>query len=348
MAVRASRSPRTGSPRARARGRSTRCCAPLDDLPALHAYRDAARAARHALELWPDGEREGERIVLARALRAQRGARRRPDRGRARVARGGRRRVAQRAPGARSADAQRRLASIYELRGDRERALAARRVAADSFAANGLPGEAAAERLVVAGYLQSAGKHGEAAALARVAREEAQRAERLDLHARALGLEGVATAKGGQFAAGVETVRAGLSLALGPWPHAAGRRALPAPRHGARDRGRLRRRARGAHHRGRPLPHRRRRRAGAGLPVCVAYVVRELGDWDAVRRAVPRASGRRRPSRRHAWWPTASSAPSTPSAVSPARARPLLLRALDTASRLNVVSMQLDTAAALA
>ena len=36
----------------------------LDELPRLHAYRDEARAARRALELWPDGEREGERIAL--------------------------------------------------------------------------------------------------------------------------------------------------------------------------------------------------------------------------------------------------------------------------------------------
>ena len=51
------------------------------------------------------------------------------------------------------ADAERALAGLYELRGDRERALTARRVAADAFAANGLPGEAAAERLAAAGYL---------------------------------------------------------------------------------------------------------------------------------------------------------------------------------------------------
>ncbi len=185
----------------------------LDELSRLHAYRDEARAARRALELWPDGEREGERIALleryarsaelagdlTEALRAWReavAARRGQGVGRA------------------LADAQRHLAAIYELRGDRERALAARRVTADSFAINGLPGEAAAERLVVAGYLQSAGKHGEAVALARAAGEEARRAERIDLRARALGLEGVATAKGGELAAGVETVRAGLSLAL--------------------------------------------------------------------------------------------------------------------------------------
>ena len=46
------------------------------------------------------------------------------------------------------ADAERRIAGIYALQGDRERALAARRVAAEAYAANALPGEAAAERLI--------------------------------------------------------------------------------------------------------------------------------------------------------------------------------------------------------
>ena len=46
------------------------------------------------------------------------------------------------------------------------------------------------------------------------AADEATRAERTDLRARALGLEGVARAKRGEFAAGVETIRSGLSLAL--------------------------------------------------------------------------------------------------------------------------------------
>ena len=85
------------------------------------------------------------------------------------------------------------------LQGDRERALAARRVAADAFAAIGLPGEAAAERLIAAGYLQSAGSHSDAVELARLAGEGARRADRTDLRARALGLEGVARAKRGEF-----------------------------------------------------------------------------------------------------------------------------------------------------
>ena len=127
----------------------------VEELSSVHAYRDAARLGRQALDMWPQGERGAERIALlerharfaelsgelAEATRAQRevvAARRSEGAGRA------------------LADAERRLAAIYELQGDRERALTARRVAADAFAANGLPGEAAAERLIAAGYLLSA------------------------------------------------------------------------------------------------------------------------------------------------------------------------------------------------
>ena len=100
------------------------------------------------------------------------------------------------------ADAERRIAGIYALQGDRGRALAARRVAADAYAANALPAEAAAERLVIAGYLQSAGSHVEAGTTARLAGEEAIRAERVDLRARAMGLEGVTHVKAGRVRGG--------------------------------------------------------------------------------------------------------------------------------------------------
>jgi DNA-binding NarL/FixJ family response regulator len=318
----------------------------LEELAALHAYRDEARAARRALELWPEGEREAERIVLleryarcaelagdlAEAMRAWReavAARRDQGVGRA------------------LADAHRHLAAVYELQGDRERALAARRVAADSFAANGLAGEAAAERLVVAAYLQSAGKHGQAVALAREAGEEAQRAERIDLRARALGLEGVATAKGGDLATGVETVRAGLSLALAHelTPEAAELyQRLGTALETSGDYG-------GAHEAlttavglcrtgdADALEH--------GCLSCVAYVLRELGDWD---RSAELCHELQAGDVRHDDTVVVDGILGAIHAFrgEPARARPLLLRSLDTASRLDVVSMQLDTASSLA
>ncbi len=314
------------------------------ELMAVHAYRDAARAGRQALELWPEGERSADRVALlerharccelagelteaTRALREVAAAHRTHGGGRA------------------LADAERSLAGVFELQSDRERALAARRVAADVFMTNGLPGEAAAEHLIGAGYLQSAGKHTEAVALAERAVEEATHAERTDLRARALGLQGVAMAKRGELEAGLQTVRAGLSLAL---EHELTAEAAEVYQ-----------------------------RLGTALEVsadyagaetalttavglcrtdgvdslehtclaCVAYVLRELGDWggsdELCRDLHQRAGG------------ADLVADGVLGAIYAFRgdtsaARPLLLRSLNAASRIGVVSMEVDCAAALA
>jgi len=318
----------------------------VGELSALHAHRDAARLARQALELWPGGERGAERVELlerhalcaelagelAEAARSQRevvAARRAGGTGRA------------------LADAERRLAGICELQGDRERALAARRVAADAFAANGLPGDAAAERLIAAGYLQSAGSHSAAVELARLAGDEARRAERTDLRARALGLEGVARAKRGEFDEGVELVRSGLSLAL---EHeltveaAEVYQRLGTALETAADYG-------GA---------REALSTAVGLCEasgdgslehvclsCMVYVLRELGDWE---RATSLSEELRYPDATPATTMVADGVLGSILAFrgDSRRARPLLLRCLDTAARLDVVSMQVDSAAALA
>ncbi len=114
----------------------------------------------------------------------------------------------------RLAVAQRRLAAVHGLTGDRESAIAARRAAAEAYAAAGRPAEAAIERLAIADHLRAASEHTEAIEVARTAGEEAGVAERLDLRARALGLEGVSLATRGDFDAGLRTVQAGLALAL--------------------------------------------------------------------------------------------------------------------------------------
>jgi DNA-binding NarL/FixJ family response regulator len=318
----------------------------LQELMAVHAYRDAARAGRQALELWPEGGRSADRVALlerqahccelagelteaTRALREVAAAHRTHDGGRA------------------LADAERRLAGVFELQSDRERALAARRVAADAFIANGLPGEAAAEHLVAAGYLQSAGKQTQAIELAERAVDEATQAERTDLRARALALQGVAMAKRGESESGVQTVRAGLSLAL---EHELTAEAAEAYQ-----------------------------RLGTALEVsadyagaetalttavglcrtdgasadglentclaCVAYVLRELGDWsgsDELCRDLHRRAGGADLvadgvlGSIHAFRGDTSAA------------RPLLLRSLNAASRIGVVSMEVDCAAVLA
>ncbi len=316
----------------------------ISDRAAVHAYGDATRLGRKAFEIWPQGEQEPERVTaleqharyaelageFAEAARAQRdvvAARRASGAGRA------------------LADAERRMASIYELQGDRSRALAARRVAAEAFAANQLPGEAAAERLVIAGYLQSAGQHDEAQATAATARREAVHAERADLQARSMGLEGVARVKGGAFAEGMATIQEGLSLALehALTPVAAEvyqrlgtAREIAGDYTGARD-------ALG-------MALGLCEATGEGLHQtcvsCMAYVLRELGDWnEAVELCqdliVPGASPQE-----------TLVADGVLGAIEVWRGSrdglALLTRCHETSARLDVVSMQCDSAAALA
>ena len=317
----------------------------IADRAAIHAYRDATRLGRKAFEIWPEGEQEPERVTalaqharcaelagdLIEAARAQRdvvAARRGSGAGRA------------------LADAERRMASIYELQGDRARALAARRVAAEAFAANELPGEAAAERLVIAGYLQSAGLHDEAQATAAAARQEAVRAERADLQARSMGLEGVARVKGGAFAEGMATIQEGLSLALEReltpvaaevYQRLGTAREIAGDYTGARD-------ALG-------MALGLCDATGDGLHQtcvsCMAYVLRELGDWDqAVELCADLIAPGSSPQETlvadgvlgaiEVWRGHA------------ARGVALLTRCHETSARLDVVSMQCDSAAALA
>ena len=184
-----------------------------EEAEAVHAYRDAAAADRQVLDLWPEHEEEGRRLQalarygrcshlagdLAEAARAWREV--------AEVRRSAGEDVAM-------ADAQRSLAAIHELRGDRESAFSARRVATEAYAANGRPAEASVEQLAMANYLRMAARHGDAIEIARAAREQADAAGRLDLRIRALGIEGLATAKHGEYGEGLEIVRGGLALAL--------------------------------------------------------------------------------------------------------------------------------------
>ena len=180
---------------------------------AVHAYRDAAHAGRQALDLWPEDEDCDRRLEALEAyahsaeLAGELGEAGRAWREVAAI------QAEQGTPG-QQAHAQRRLAAIHDLKGDREAALAARSGAAEAYAAAGMPAEAAVERLALGNYLRASANYAAAIELARVAQEEASRADRLDLRIRALGLEGVVRAKGGEHEAGLETVRSGLALAL--------------------------------------------------------------------------------------------------------------------------------------
>ena len=191
---------------ARARGALLRAAAESE---LVHAYRDASDAGRQALDLWPDGEDDALRLEalqryagcaelsgqLAEATRAWR-------------------ELACVLDGIEGTLVQRRLAAVLELRGDRDGAFAARGRAAETLAAHGAPAEAAIEHLAMANQRRIAARHAEAIVLARRSREEADRAGRLDLRLRALGLEGLARAKHGEYEAGLATVRAALAVAL--------------------------------------------------------------------------------------------------------------------------------------
>jgi DNA-binding NarL/FixJ family response regulator len=180
---------------------------------ALHAHRDAARAVQRAVELWPQGEDEPARLAaldrlgeyaalsgnFSEAIRAWREA---AD------AHNGHGNVLERA------QTERKLAALYELECAWDAAFGARGIAAESFRAAGRPDEAAAERIAAAGNLQSAGSLTAALELIIEASNEADRAERVDLKARALGLEGLVRARMGDVEAGLDSARAGLSLAL--------------------------------------------------------------------------------------------------------------------------------------
>ena len=179
----------------------------------VHAHRDVARALRQALELWPAAEAPELRIEaleayaqsaelsgeLTEAARAWR------EICAVRAEHGNRMACAQ---------AQRRLAAVQELRADRGAAFAARNAAAEAFAAEDCLAEAAVERLALANYLRASANYSASIDQAVTAATDAGRAGRLDLRLRALGLQGVAQAKGGDFERGLATVREGLAQAL--------------------------------------------------------------------------------------------------------------------------------------
>jgi DNA-binding NarL/FixJ family response regulator len=195
---------------ARARAALVRATAESE---ALHAHRDAARAARQALELWPEGEDDDLRLeTLERYGRCAEVAGETSE-----AAKAWRELAAacdRRGDGAGFGRAQRRLAGIYLLTGERDHAFAARRLAAEAFAAAGQPAEAAQERLAMGDFHRRGGRYAEAIELAEIADAEASAARRPDLQARLLGLRGVAEAKGGEFERGLASVQAGLALAL--------------------------------------------------------------------------------------------------------------------------------------
>ncbi len=184
-----------------------------EESEALRAYRDAVRAAQAALELWPAAEDgEGRNATLERYAACAELVGDHAD-----AAKAWRELAALRAERDETvgfADAQRRLAAVCELRGEREAGFVARRRAAEAFLTAGRPAEAAAEQLAMANHRRIGAHFGEAAEHAESAVEFAREADRPDLAARGLGLLGVSRAKGGEYQLGLDTVRSGLALAV--------------------------------------------------------------------------------------------------------------------------------------
>ena len=187
-----------------------------------------------------------------------------------------------RRPRARCAVAQRRLAAVHDLKGDRESALAARRRGRRGLRRRGTArrgrGRAARDRRLPArradahrrrsSWRRTAGEEAAIAGAARPARPRARPGGRRARHARRLrrGARG--------------PVQAGLALALEHGLTLGRGRALPAAQHRALRRRRLPPRRGDARHRARALPRPATRPTTELLCVtCMVYVLRECGEW---------------------------------------------------------------------
>ncbi|HEX3294138.1 MAG TPA: AAA family ATPase [Solirubrobacterales bacterium] len=315
-----------------------------EDFAAVHACRDAATMSRRALELWPEGEALERRLAtleqhagwaeLAGDLPA--------------AARSWREVSALCVDDvAELATAKRRLGRVFAIQGDRTGAIEALTGAAEAAAASGDPAGAAADRLRAADYLQFAGRHPESLELIRAAAGDAGDAGRVDLQARALAAEGVVRAKRGEYEPGVGLVKEGLSLAL---EHDLSAESIDAyQRLGtALEQSGDYSGAEAALTSALDLCDASgERNPEAGCVACLAYVVRELGEWkraselsqeliaahegDGVRTVAEGVFGYVRAFRGEL-----------------GRARRALSAGLQLARRLDVLSMQVDCAASLA
>lgn len=190
-----------------------RLLAAAESFCAVHAYRDASRLGKRAIELWPPGEDESGRLVALERL----GLCAQLSGELAEAARVWQEVVDARGAGGESealGEAERRLATVYELAGAWERAVDAHTRSAAAFAACGLAAEAASERLTAAARLQAAGWLSAALELVTGSSKEIELAARGELRARALALEGQVRAKLGESETGVALVRSALALAL--------------------------------------------------------------------------------------------------------------------------------------
>ena len=185
----------------------------------VHAYRDAARALRGALDIWPSGGPEAQRLSAVAELAhcAEMCAEHAEAIALRRELADSCRRAGDQAG---LAAANRRLALAHEMLGQWDAALAAREIAASAFAAVGNRAEAAAERLVAAAHLRSAAAFSAALDLLVTARADAEAAGRTDLLLRIDGHRGNVLARLGRSAEGIGVLREALDRALAQGPDA--------------------------------------------------------------------------------------------------------------------------------
>jgi len=178
----------------------------------VHAYRDAAAAARTALEVWPEGEDDSGRLDLLEELgRCAQFSGELSEAARAweEVDAG----LDGTSDRERLAGVQRRLATVYGLQGASAKATAARMRAAEAFEAGGLFAEAASEWSVAAGSLWREDPVSAHDALDR-ALVAARAADRSDLESHCLSLRGFLVGRAGQREEGFALMRSALALAL--------------------------------------------------------------------------------------------------------------------------------------
>ena len=180
---------------------------------AVHAYRDAARALRTALEHWPPGERDGARLpVIDRLARCAEMCSEYAEA--VTLLRELTDSYQRRGDLPALASAHRRLALAHELRGQWESALAAREAAAKAYSAAGSPAAAVIDRLAMAAHLRSAASYSAALAALSAAEVDAQASGRADLPLRVRGLRGNVLSRLGQAQEGIAALRTALDQAL--------------------------------------------------------------------------------------------------------------------------------------
>ncbi len=179
----------------------------------IHAYRDAVRAVNQALEIWPDHTDEELRLrTLERLARCGQMS------GQHQVAIKALTEILQSSAiqddAIRRADSLRQLATVYGLQGAWDRSIQYRLDAAEALLSADQDGDASAE-LLAAGSRMVATLQLERAieTLAR-AGSIAARAERWDVAAKAMGLNGNAVAMTGDVDSGSRIAREALNLAL--------------------------------------------------------------------------------------------------------------------------------------